>query len=415
VSPADPIRLMKFVTVFECGGTERQFLNLGLALDRRGFDLQFGCLRGSGRLLQELDGRHIPLHEYRMRTFYSLRFLQQQVRLARDLRRAQTEIVHAYNLYGNVFAVPAARMAGVPAVIAGIRDLGVYLDGWKRRVQRAACRLADLVIVNAESIRQWLIEDGYRGDRIVVIPNGIDVTRFPDVAPSGRIRREFGIPSGAPLISTIARLCPSKGFETALDAMAVVHARRPDAWHLVVGEALRPVDGELRPDFTYRRELERRAATLGIAHRVIFAGYRPDVPEILRDVDVSLQPSLTEGLSNSVLEAMASGTAVVATPVGGTPEVMTHDRHGWITPVGDARAAGEAVLALLADRERRARLGAAAREVVHTRLSVERMVDRHEKVYRELLAAKGQRARAAAAERGHSGESWASAREPLSR
>jgi glycosyltransferase involved in cell wall biosynthesis len=413
--PADrAIRLMKFVTVFECGGTERQFLNLGLALDRRGFDLQFGCLRGSGRLLSELGGTHIPLREYRMHSFYSARFLIQQLSLARDLARDRVDIVHAYNLYGNVFAVPAARMAGVPAVIAAVRDLGVYLDGWKRRVQRTACLFADLVLVNADSIKDWLVSDGYPPDKIVVIRNGINLSRFSESRRTGRIRHELGIPAGAPLLSTIARLCPSKGAAVSIDAMPMIHARHPDARLLIVGEGLKSTRGELHVDDTFQSSLAARARALGVDHRVIFTGYRPDIPDILRDVDVSMQPSYTEGLSNSVLEAMAAGVAVVATPVGGTPEVLRDDEHGCLTPVGDARALAGAVCALIEDPARRARLGRAARELVHARFSVERMVEATERVYRDLLERKRRR-RMATSDRDRATRPWDPAREPLSR
>ena len=384
------LRLMKFVTVFECGGTERQFLNLGLALEGRGFDLRFGCLRKSGRLLEELIARNIPVDEYPLRSLYSARCLQKQVELARDLVRQRTEIVHAYNLYGNVFAVPAARMAGVPLVIAGIRDQGVYLTPWKRRVQRMACRMADLVVVNAQAIKDWLVSDGYAPEKIVVIRNGIDLAKMNgELVPGGAaLRREFGIPPTAPLISTIARLCPSKGFDVALEALPHIHARYPDARLLIVGEGLRSVNGSLVPDHTYRRELEFKAQSLGVADRVVFAGYRQDVPSILRQVDLSVQPSHTEGLSNSVLEAMAAGAAVVATPVGGTPEVMTHGETGWLTPPGNAKALADGVCLLLDDPARRRRLGDAAAQHIRDRYSVAHMVDATARLYRDMLARK---------------------------
>jgi glycosyltransferase involved in cell wall biosynthesis len=382
------MRLTQFLAVFECGGTERQVLNLGFGLDDRGVQVSFGCLRRSGRLLQEVEGRGLPVHEYRMRSFYSRRFLRQEVAFARQLARDRTQVMHAYNLWGNVFAIPAARLAGVPVVVAGIRDCGLYLTDWTRRVQRHVCRLADHIVVNAQRIKEWLVDDGYEASRITVIHNGLDLDRFlrDDGPDAAMLRREFGVPDDAPMISIVARMCPSKGFDDAIDAMPAVLARYPEARLLVVGEGLKSVDGTLRRDTTYQEALAARARALGVHHRVIFTGYRADVPAIFRAVTLDVQPSRTEGLSNSVLEGMASGAALIATPVGGTPEVMTHDRTGWLVPVQDPPALGEAICRLLADPARRQRLGRAARAYARDTHTIDRLVDRTADLYRDLLA-----------------------------
>lgn len=384
------MHVMQFLTSFESGGTERQTLNLGLSLARRGQVVQFGCLRRAGRLLGECEGAQIPVHAYPLRSLYSPRVAVEALRLGRDLRRGQVDVVHAYNFYGNVFAVPAARLAGVPLVIAGIRDVGIYLDARKRRAQRLACRFADLLLVNAESIRTWLRSEGYPGDRIEVIRNGVDLAAFDRLDDDGAVpvRRALGLPVGTPIVATIARLCPSKGFEDAIDAMAIIHAARPDVHHIVVGEELVSRNGELHPGSAYRATLEQRARTLGIGGHVHFLGHRTDVPQILREVSVCMQPSLTEGLSNSVLEAMAAGRAVVATPVGGTPEVIVDGQTGWLVPVGDPPALGQTVLRLLADAGARIRTGEAARRLVQERLSVSAMVQATEQLYMERLEQK---------------------------
>jgi glycosyltransferase involved in cell wall biosynthesis len=382
------IRIMKFVTVFESGGTERQFINLGLALDERGFDVRFGCLRQSGRLLEELQARQIPVREYRIRSLYSARAAVQMLRLSRDLAREQVDVVHAYNLYGNVFAVPAAKLAGVPVVIAAVRDCGVYLDPWKQRVQRFACALADLVLVNASGVKDWLTTDGVDPGKIVVIGNGVDLDRFQRESAGTDIRQELGIPADAPLLSTIARLCPTKGFDDVIGAMASIHAERPDAHLIVVGEALKSARGELHPDDSYRERLEARARALGVAQHVHFLGYRDDVPAILRQVTVSVQPSHTEGLSNSILEAMAAGRAVVATPVGGTPEIIHDGVTGVLTPVRDPQALAAAVCRMLADGGAREAFGRAAHALVRDQYSVPAMTDATARVYRDMLVRK---------------------------
>lgn len=384
----DAMRLTQFLAVFESGGTERQVLNLSFGLDDCGFHVSFGCLRRAGRLLHEVEDRGLPVREYRMRSFYSSRFLQQEVAFARQLARDRTQVMHAYNLWGNVFAIPAARLAGVPVVVAGIRDCGLYLTDWTRRVQRHVCGLADHIVVNAQRIKDWLVDDGYEAGRITVIHNGLDLGRFlrDDGSDAATLRREFGVPDRAPLISIVARMCPSKGFDDVIEAMPVVLARYPEARLLVVGEGLKSVDGTLRRDTTYQEALAARARALGVHGRVIFTGYRSDVPAIFRAVTLDVQPSRTEGLSNSVLEGMASGAAMIATPVGGTPEVMRHDHTGWLVPVQNPPALGDAICRLLADPARRQRLGLAARAYVRETHTIDRLVSRTADLYRDLLA-----------------------------
>ena len=385
-----PLRVTSFIGTFEVGGTERQSLNLAIGLHDRGCNVHFGCFRNTGRLRQELDARGIAVTEYAMRSFYSARFLGQVRAFARDLRRRRTDVLQSYNLHGNVFAVPAARLAGVPVVVAGIRDVGIYLTPWTQRVQREACRLADVVIVNAQGIKDWLVDDGYDASRIAVVRNGVNLSRFLDPAPSepGAIRREFGIPAGAPLISLIARLCPSKGFDDLIEALPAILARHPDARVLMVGEQLVSRDGKFVPSTEYRSTLETRARALGVGDRVIFAGYRSDVPTINAEVTVAAHPSLTEGLSNSILESMASGLPIVTTPVGGTPELITHDRTGLLVPARSPRQLADAISALIEDRARAVRLGQAARAFARDAFSIATMVQATEHVYRDVLARK---------------------------
>src|SRR5690606_7067064 len=116
------------------------------------------------------------------------------------LRAQRIQVVHSYNFYSNVFAVPAAKLAGVPLVVASIRDQGVYLSPAQRHAQRIACRFADLVLVNAQSIRDWLIEDGYPADKVRIIRNGIDLSCYEGKRGDTDVRSELGLPTEAPLV-----------------------------------------------------------------------------------------------------------------------------------------------------------------------------------------------------------------------
>ena len=160
-----------------------------------------------------------------------------------------------------------------------------------------------------------LVGEGYDRERISVIGNGITLSRFGPRGDGGR-RRELGVPANGPLIAVVSRLNPLKGIEYFLEAASLVAARFPEARFAVVGEDLVKEDGSIVSG-PYKKQLIAHAARLGLADRLVFTGFRLDVPELLAEATVSVLPSLSEGLSNTVLESMAAGVPVVATAVGG--------------------------------------------------------------------------------------------------
>jgi glycosyltransferase involved in cell wall biosynthesis len=377
-SAASPIRLLKVVPTFMCGGTENQFMALGRSLDPDRFELEFACLRRWGAFADELVERHIPLLECNVTSFLSLSALRQQARLARHLTNRRIDIVHTYSFYGNLFAVPPARLAGVPLVIASIRDRAPYLTPMQKRAQKWACQFADCILVNAAAVKDWLIGEGYDAAKIVVIPNGVELSRFDRVDGAEPPFRALGIPDGAPVVLVVSRLNPLKGLEPFLEAAALVARDFPTVRFVVAGDT----NPNERP---YWSTLTSLTGTLGLTDRVTFAGLRRDVPELLSAATVSVMPSLNEALSNVVLESMAAGAPVVATRVGGTPEAIADGINGLLVPPGDPRAMAGAIGALLGDRERARRLGEAARQTINERFSMERMVSATAQLYEALL------------------------------
>jgi glycosyltransferase involved in cell wall biosynthesis len=374
-------RILKVVPTLMCGGTENQFMTLGRMLDRSRFDVGFACLRRWGPFVEQLHQLGIPLKEYQVATFRSVHALTQQARLARQISRERIDIVHGYNFYGNVFAVPPARLVA-PVVIASIRDRSPYLTPMQKRVQRYACQFADCILVNADAVKDWLtVEEGYDPSRIVVIRNGVDMARFGEPPAGERIRRELHIPPTARLVTVVSRLARLKGIEHFLEAAAALKARYPDVRFLIVGETS-------PPDPAYLQQLEALSRSLGVGDVVTFTGLRSDVPAMLAAADVAVMPSLNEALSNVLLESMAAGAPVVATRVGGTPEALIDGETGLLVPPGDAGAMAGAVSRLLDNRDLARRLGCAARRLIAERFSVERMVRATEDLYANLLARK---------------------------
>jgi glycosyltransferase involved in cell wall biosynthesis len=379
ISPEERVRLLTFTTLFAIGGTERHVVSLADGLDYSRFEMEFGCLRRSGEFLAQIEARGLTVNEYPVARLYGPHTLAQQLRFARHLRRRRIQIMHSYNFYPNVFAIPAARLARTPVVLASIRDTGAQLTPRQRRVHRLWCRLADHVLVNAEAVREWLTAEGYDPSRISVIRNGLDLARFAPRGDDPSLRRELGLPAGAPLIAMLSRLSRLKGVEDFLDAAATVAARFKEARFLVIGDNIDPDGSE------YRRELEDRAARLGLQQRVLFTGFRLDVPRLLSAVTVSVLPSLSEGLSNTILESMAAGAPVVATRVGGSVEALEDGVDGLLVPPRDSAALSQAITWVLEHPEAARELGRRARARVAEEFSLQRMIRETECLYTRLL------------------------------
>jgi len=369
----DRIRLLKFLTNFNIGGTERQFVQLVQKIDPNRFDLHVSCFERVGSFLPAIEARGVPLTEYGIRRLYSPSTLRAQWQFARYLRENQIHIVHSYGFYPNFFAVPAARLAGVPVVIASIRDTGEVLERSKRRAQKAACRLATHVLANADAVRDRLVEDGYNSGKISVIRNGIIPVQTERLERGGPIRREFGIPDDAPILLILSRLNALKGIPYLLGAMPAVLAKFPKTRLLIVG------------DGAQRQTLERQSESLGLKRAIIFTGFRMDVPNLLRETSISVLPSLSEGLSNVLIESMAAGIPTVATMVGGNFEVIRDGVTGFLVPPKSSAELSRAILLLLNDPEMAENMGKAGILHIRQRFSIDRALHETEQLYASLL------------------------------
>jgi len=381
----DRIKVLKFVTCFAIGGTERQVVNLVRALDPLRFELHLACLGRWGDFLDEIESSGVPLAEYKITRLYNYTAFMQQLRFARYIRHHRIQIVHTSGFYANVFAIPAAKLAGAPVIVASIRELGDALTPWKRRVQRFVCRLADGIAVNAEAVRQRLIAEGYPREKIFVIRNGIDLSRFAGKHNGSQLRAEFGLPPRVPLVAVLSRLNRMKGTEYFLEAAAIVAKLFKEARFLIVGDSFLVRDGVILGDTAFRAELERLVMRLGIGGRVVFTGFRLDVPELLSEVAISVLPSLSEALPNVVLESMAAGVPVVATRVGGNPEVVEEGVTGLLVPPQDPAALAKAICRLLENPELASRYGRAGKQRIAEQFSLERMVRQTETLYLDLI------------------------------
>jgi glycosyltransferase involved in cell wall biosynthesis len=293
-------------------------------------------------------------------------------RIAHALRARGIGLVHAQDLYTNTLGTFAARLAGIPAIVTRV-DLNHAVLGLKRPVLAWVSRLADRVLVNALCIRDLVIREGVEPDRIVVVRNGLDLEQFDAAA---RAAPEQPVPEPGGIVSVANMHHPVKGQVDLLLALKEVLRHRPEAHLVLVGDGVR------------RAYLERSARQLGIAARCHFLGHRFDIPAILARAAIAVSSSYAEGISNAILEGMAARLPVVATAVGGTPEIVRDGATGFLVPPGAPAALARGLLDLLASAPRRRRMGERGRRVVEREFGVDQMRRSYDALYEDLTGLK---------------------------
>jgi glycosyltransferase involved in cell wall biosynthesis len=390
-SRVDRVKVVRVIARLNIGGPAIHVINLTAGLDPTRFEsmLVTGTeSRGEGSMLDLARARGVtPVIIPGMvgEATLNQRDLKALLALYRLFRRERPHIVHTHTAKAGVLGRVAARLAGVPVVVHTYHGHvlhGYYSPLWNwllRRAERGLGLLSDRLVTVSEQVKRDLVRYHVAGaEKITVIPLGLDLEPFlASAGLRGKLRRELGLSNGEPLVGIVGRIFPIKNHRLFLEAAARVAAELDSARLLVVG------DGILRP------AMEDYARALGIAHRVVFAGWRRDLPLIYPDLDVLVVSSNNEGTPVSAIEAMAAGCPVVATRVGGLPDLITDSETGCLVPPRDPAALAAGILRVLRDRETARGLGEAAQAVVAERFTVERLCRDVEGLYTELLARKG--------------------------
>jgi len=284
--------------------------------------------------------------------------------LAQLARAAEAALIHANGTRAMAYAAAAGRLAARPTLWhVRIAESDGLLD-------RALCAAATAVIATSRAVARRF---HWAGAKVRLVPNGVDLKRFAPRPPSAALRASLDVPRSAPVALSIGRHVPEKGYRHLVDAALLVERARAGVHWVLVGA------GELSP------ELEAQARRLGLAGLLHFAGWRDDVADVLALADVFVLPSESEGFGRVLVEAMAMARPVVATVVGGIPDIVLAGQTGLLVPPADPVALAGAVQALLDDPPRAARLGAAGRARAESTFSLGAHVDGVERVYDEVL------------------------------
>jgi glycosyltransferase involved in cell wall biosynthesis len=343
---ARAIRVGYCIDSLDIGGTELNAVRTVEALDRRRFEVTVFHLHETGPLRARYEALGLQLLHLPIGPFYSPRTAAQGVRFLRLLRRDGIEVVHTHDLYTNIFAAPWARLAGC-RVIASRRWLDSTPRAGLAPLNRWSYRCAHRVVANSSlGVRLLIDKERVPAARVVELPNFLEERAFNRVPVEVRCarRRSWGVPQGAFVIGTVARLAPVKNHALVLRALQ----RLDEDVHLVlIGEG------------PSGRALEQLAKELRVDRRVHFTGQLVETENLHQFFDVSVLCSRSEGFPNAVIEALAAGCPVVATPVGGVPEVIVERQTGLLVSVDQPDALAASVQDLRRDAALRKRLSEA--------------------------------------------------------
>jgi len=367
-------RILLMARELDVGGSERQMTEMALALDRARFEPEIATFHAEGMRGDELRAAGVPILRLPVRSFKSPRTLSYGWRLARYIRDQRIRLVHTFDLPLTATAIPLTRFFTSAIALASQRSHLGLASPRMRKALTFAERIADGVVVNCEFLRRHLAEDaGIPGERIHVCRNGIDLARFCRGARDPGWR-PAALESASPVIGVVCALRPEKGLATLLEAFARVRRRGPNVRLAVVGS------GPVLP------ELEARAGELGIREACHFEPSTERVPEWLRNIDIFVLPSLSEALSNSLMEAMACGCCAVASRVGGNPELIEDGTSGLLFKAGDTEGLARALGELIANPELRGRLADAGHDFLHANFSTAAAARRMAEIYSQLIA-----------------------------
>jgi L-malate glycosyltransferase len=376
-------RVLLFIQSLELGGSETQCVEVARQLAREGYSVTVGCLWKHGPLEKKLVEAGVRCVVFPVPgTLLRPNAIRQMLNLTAFIRRERFSVVHTNDLYSNLFAIPAAWLARVPVIISSRRDMSRWwwYTPTRRKILRRIQGLSTKVLVNSEAVRQELIaRDGFDAQRIVVVYNGIDLEKFSGPKADRRQLLPGVFHDGKTIVMVANMHTGAKGHGDLIEAARSVKQRFPEARFLLAG------DGEMRPFF------EDQVRALGLAEMFVFLGHRTDIPQLLSCCDIGVLASKSEGLPNAVLEYLAAGLPVVATAVGGVPEIIENEVHGLLVPPENPAALSTALLRLLEDPQLCTNFGKAGQELVRTRFNFPGVLDNLRQVYEAPRRSSGRR------------------------
>lgn len=363
----------------QVGGIQQQILGILGAYDRSVVNPMFCCLGPKKEIAREIEALEIPCFALNRKEYnkFSPGIILDLYRL---MRTHHIHVLRTHKYRANLYGRPAARLARVPVVIAS--EHNIYRDREKRLRRKLLNKflsgITDKVVAVSEAIKSDIARyDKVNQSKLLIIRNGVNIDKFTAKGAFANVRKELGIRDETTLIGFIGRLVQNKGLEYLLEAFSRVKKECVDSTVMIVGYG------------SLMEELKKSAQRKGIGNDVLFTGQRRDIPAVLSAIDIFAMSSVKEGLPNALLEALAMGKPVVATAVGGIPEIVENGVTGLVVRPADPGALEEAILRLINDKSLANRLGAEAQDFIIQNHSIETTVQKWQSLYQSILQEKG--------------------------
>jgi len=358
------------------GGTEKQLSLLVASLNPNVFRPIVVQLGPQSHENTSDTTENIKLFHFPTKKIYNLHGLNQIRKLVNLAKDEQVDIIHTFFEKSEVMGWLVKKMAGIPVWVTSRRDLGFKRKEIYDRIFRISSRDCDKCVANCIAVKEQTLEnEGLPEEKVEVIYNGMDFSPYKQAYNGYALRKELGINDQTSLAGMIANFnFEIKGHQYFIEAAKRILEQEGNVEFILVG------DGALRKRF------EKLSEELGIRQKVHFLGKRNDIPAILSNLNVSVLCSTNEGFSNVILESMASGKPVVATKVGGSPEMVKEDITGHLVPSANSSALADAIINVLNDPNRAVAMGIEGRKLAQERFSVYAMVKQYERLYKSLIS-----------------------------
>ena len=364
------------------GGAERQILELVKNLDKDKYQIYIGCLSKRDLALKEMEKYGALTFTFKVDRIYSPSGIRQGLRFVDLLKRENIHILMTYHFGSDIWGTIFGRLARTPRIISNRRDAGFWRNRSHILAYKFINKFVNKIVVVSRAVQDVVIKtEKVESERIRIIHNGIDLKRFEENGLEPRKNEFFNISQDAKIIGCVGNIRPVKGHQYLIKAARLIRDRVPESHFIFVG-------GILEGEEAFEQSLQNIVEEECMTDYVHFLGRRQDIPKILKLMDICVLPSLSEGLSNTLLEYMAAGKAIVASNVGGNSELIIDQKNGLLAKAADVQGLADKVTQLLKDSDLCLRLGKEARSDVQKNFSIEHMIKEYGELIEEVLCAK---------------------------
>jgi glycosyltransferase involved in cell wall biosynthesis len=359
------------------GGSERNITQLLGGIDKNKFSLYVARF-ASGKFAENMKDRDFPIMDLNGAGIYTISGLRNLVFLKRFVSEKKISLILTYHESSDFYGLALSIICNIP-VISSRRDMSFKTQPHHTLAYRLGGRYFDSVIAVSNAVKEEVVKRRwFHEERILTIYNGINTANYGNAHDGAASKRRLGIHPESPVVGMVANVRKIKGYHYFLHASSIIHRCNRNVQFLIIG------NDWTQPGFTIS-ELKRYGEEIGVSQNLHFLGGREDVADLISLFDVAVLASLSEGFSNVILEYMASSKPVVATEVGGNPEIVVHGETGLLVPPADAQALANAILSILKDKEAALRFGMAGRRRVEGKFELGIMIGKYEDLFERII------------------------------